>query len=76
MVATNFSFLLSIYDVNIFNDRINILEYQEFVVIRKEFRFTMETFYGEVNNFRNIGNYFGQTFRWPVFTGYYEPRTY
>ena len=39
------SFLLSIYEVNVVNDRINILEYPEFVVIRKEFRFMMKIFY-------------------------------
>ena len=50
--CNRFSFLLSIYDVNIFNDRINILEYPEFAVIKKEFRFTMEMFYLGVNNFK------------------------
>ena len=39
-----FSFLLSNDDVNIFSDRINIFEYPEFVIFRKEFRF-MEIFY-------------------------------
>ena len=34
-----FSFLFSIYDINIFNMRLNIFEYIEFVVIGKEFRF-------------------------------------
>ena len=48
------SFLLSIYDVNIFIDRINILEYPELVVIRKEFRFTMEVFYLGVNKFTTL----------------------
>ena len=41
---------------------INILEYPEFVVIRKEFRFTIETFYFEINKFKYIGNYCGQGF--------------
>ena len=50
--CNRFSLLLSIYDVNIFNDRINILEYPEFAVIKKEFRFTMEMFYLGVNNFK------------------------
>ena len=50
--CNRFSFLLSIYDVNIFSDRINILEYPEFAVIKKEFRFTMEMFYLGVNNFK------------------------
>ena len=56
--CNRFSFLLSIYDVNIFNDRNNILEYPEFVVIRKEFRYTMEIFYLGVNKFKFIENYF------------------
>ena len=30
--CNRFSFLLSIYNVNIFNERINILEYPEFVI--------------------------------------------
>ena len=42
-------FLLSVYVVNIFNDRIIILEYPGFVVIRKESRFTMKIFYLGVN---------------------------
>ena len=37
--CNRFSLLLSIYDVNISNDRINILDYPDFDVIRKEFRF-------------------------------------
>ena len=49
------SFLLSIYDVNMSSDRMNILEYPDFVVIRKEFRFTMEIFCLRVNNFKYIG---------------------
>ena len=60
--CNRFSFLLSVY-VNIFNDRINILEYPEFVVIRKEFRFTMEIFYLGVNKFKYIGNCLGQRLR-------------
>ena len=39
-----FGFLLSSYDVIIFNDMSNILEYPEFVVTRKEFRFMMKIF--------------------------------
>ena len=53
-----FSVLLSIYDVNISNDWIN----PEFVVIRKEFKFTVEIFYLGVNKFKYIGNCFGQRF--------------
>ena len=59
-VAMDLAFLLSVYDVNIFNDRINILEYPEFVVIRKDFRFLMEIFYLGVNKFKHIGNCFVQ----------------
>ena len=58
LCCNRFSFLLSIYDANIFNDRINILEYPEFVIIRKEFRFRMEIFYLGVNKFKYIENYF------------------
>ena len=58
-----FSFLFSIYDINIFNKRLNILEYPEFVVIGKEFRFTMELFYLGVNKFRYVGNCFGERLR-------------
>ena len=47
--CNRFSFLLSIYDVNIFNDRINVLEYPKLIVIRKKFRFTMEILYLGVN---------------------------
>ena len=61
--CNKFSFPLSIYDVNIFNDRINILQYPEFAVIRKEFRFTIEIFYLGVNKFKYIGNCFGQRLR-------------
>ena len=74
--CNRFSFLLSIYDVNIFNDRINILKYPEFVVIRKEFRYTMEIFYLGVNKFKFIGNYFRERLCWTGFRSYYEPRTY
>ena len=49
--CNRFSILLSIYDVNISSDRSNILEYPEFVVIRKEFRFAMEIFYLGVEQF-------------------------
>ena len=45
VICCIYSFLLSIYEVNVVNDRINILEYPEFVVIRKEFRFMMKIFY-------------------------------
>ena len=61
--CNRFSFLLSIYNVNIFNDKINILEYPEFAVIKKEFRFTMKIFYLGVNKFKYIGNCFGQRLR-------------
>ena len=65
-----------IYDVNIFNDRINILELPEFVVIRKEFGFMTYIFYLWVNKFKYIGNCFGQRLSWTVFTSCYEPGTY
>ena len=45
VICCIYSFLLSIYEVNVFNDRIKILEYPEFVVIRKEFKFMMKIFY-------------------------------
>ena len=45
IICCIYSFLLSIYEVNVFNDRIKILEYPEFVVIRKEFKFMMKIFY-------------------------------
>ena len=47
------SFLISIYDVNIFSDMINILECTEFDVIRKECRFTMEIFCLGVSKFKS-----------------------
>ena len=58
--CNRFGFLLSIYDVNTFHDRINTLEYPELVVISKEFRFTMEIFCLGINKFKYIGNCFGQ----------------
>ena len=45
VICCIYSFLLSIYEVDVFNDRIKILEYPEFVVIRKEFKFMMKIFY-------------------------------
>ena len=61
-VATDldFFFLFMMLNDRIFNDRVNILKYPEFVVIRKEFRSTMEIFYFVVNKFKYIGNCFGQ----------------
>ena len=60
-----FSFLSSIYDIDTFNDRINVLEYPEFFVIRKEFRFMMENFYlgvkFKLKKFKDIRNCFGQS---------------
>ena len=61
--CNRFCFHVSIYDVNIFNDRINVLEYPEFVVVRKQFRFTMEIFCLGVNECKYIGNCFGQRLR-------------
>ena len=58
--CNRFSFRLPIYDINIFSGRINILEYPESIVIRKEFRFPMEIFYLGVNKFKYIKNCFGQ----------------
>ena len=58
-----FSVLLSIYDVNISNDWIN----PEFVVIRKEFKFTVEIFYWAVNKFKYIGNCFEQRLSLNIF---------
>ena len=52
MCYDRFSFLLPLYDVNMFNDWIDILDYLEFVVIRKKFRFTMKIFYLGVNKFK------------------------
>ena len=45
---------------NRFSDKINVLEYPEFVVIRKEYKFTMEIVYFEVNKFKYLGNCIGQ----------------
>ena len=58
-----FSVLLSIYDVNVSNDWIN----PEFVVIRKEFKFTVEIFYWGVNKFKYIGNCFEQRLSLNIF---------
>ena len=74
--CNRFSFLLSTYDVNIFNGRINISEYPECVVIRKEFRYTMKIFYLAVNKFKFIGIYFRERLCWAGFRSFYEPKTY
>ena len=68
-----FCFLLSD-----FNDRINIFEYPEFVVIRirKEFRFTIKNFYFGVTKFKYNGNGFRQKLSLTAFRSYYEPRFY
>ena len=60
-IAVDLAFFFSICDVNTFNDRINILEYPEFVVSRRDFRFKDRNFL--FGSFKYIGNFLRQRLR-------------